>query len=182
VTARGVRQCFVLAFLHVSTRRVFLSPCSFKPDQAWMQAQAEAFLAHAKEQNLPAAVVLRDHDSKFTGPFDGTLAAGGVRAKAVGFRSPNRNAYVERFVQAIGQECLDKFVVFGREHLDHVVAEYAEHYRAERPHQSKGNAPLVPSLPTASAPPEPTLGPIACRERLGGVLRHYYREPATAAA
>jgi hypothetical protein len=49
------------------------------------------------------------------------------------YRSPNQNAYVERFVQTIEQECLDKFIVFGREHLDHVCREYVEHYHAERP-------------------------------------------------
>ena len=57
----------------------------------------------------------------------------------VGYRSPNQNAYVERFVQAIERECLDKFIVFGREHLDHVCREYVEHNHTERPHQAMEN-------------------------------------------
>jgi putative transposase len=81
------------------------------------------------------------------------------------------NAYVERFVQAIQQECLDQFIIFGTEHFDHVCKEYMEHYHAERPHQAMGNAPLI--APAASGS---TDGKVMCRERLGGVLRHYYRE------
>ena len=56
VTAQGIRQCFVLAFIHVQTRRVWLSPCSFKPDVVWMRTQAEGFLAHAKAQGLETGV------------------------------------------------------------------------------------------------------------------------------
>jgi putative transposase len=173
VTAAGVRQCFVIAFMHVATRRVWLSPCSFKPDPAWTTAQAESFLAHAKAEGLPAEVVLRDRDSKYTAAgFDRALAEGGVLAKAVGFRSPNMNAYVERFVQAIQHECLDRMIVFEREHLDHVCAECVAHYHAERPHQALGNRPPV-EMPSSSPPS--SQGLVVCRERLGGVLRRYER-------
>src|SRR5258706_15799362 len=86
---------------------------------------------------------------------------GGATVKVVGFRSPNQNAYVERFVQAIERECLDKFIVFGREHLDHVCREYVEHYHVERPHQAMGNRPLI-GRPAAM----PTVGKVVCRERL----------------
>ena len=79
------------------------------------------------------------------------------------------NAYVERFVQAIQQECLDKFIVFGREHLDHLIGEYGTHYDEERPHQAKGNQPLLSPMAAVES------GAVVCRERLGGVLRHYYR-------
>jgi putative transposase len=174
VTAAGIRQCFVLAFIHVQTRRVFLSPCTFKPDAPWMTEQAERFLAHAEAQHLEAGVVLRDHDCKYTvAAFDRTLEAGGATVKVVGFRSPNQNAYVERFVQAIEQECLDKFIVFGREHLDHVCREYVEHYHVERPHQALENRPL-----TGTGAVPPNTGQVICRERLGGVLRHYHRAAA----
>jgi len=91
----------------------------------------------------------------------------------MGFRSPNLNAYVERFVQAIEHECLDKFIVFGQEHLDHVCGEYVQHYHLERPHQAMGNGMLV-----AASEPTTGTGEVLSRERLGGVLRHYYRSAA----
>jgi putative transposase len=151
------------------------SPCTFKPDAPWMTEQAAGFLAHAKAQDLAAEVVLRDRDSKYTAAFDGALEAGGVTVTRVGYRSPNQNAYVERFVQTIERECLDKFIVFGREHLDHICREYVEYYHVERPHQALGNRPLSN---TAEAAMRSTTGKVLARERLGGVLRHYYRSVA----
>jgi putative transposase len=174
ITAGGVRQCFVLAFLHVASRRAYLSPCTFTPTPQWMVGQATAFLADAKAKGLEAGVVLRDRDGKFCGGFDGVLEASGARVKVLAVRSPNTNAYVERFVQAIGQECLDKFIAFGTEHMDLLCREYLEHYETERPHQGKGNAVLV-GVPAVSAEGPQSDGELVCRERLGGVLRHYSR-------
>ena len=168
-----LRQCFVLAFVHVASRRAWLSPCSFKPDAGWVHAQAGAFLAHAKQVSLPAGVVVRDRDCKFSMGFDAALVAGGARPLRTPYRSPNVNAYVERFVQAIGQECLDRLIVFGPEHLDHVMREYLAYYNEERPHQGRGNEPLK-----AKAVSAPAIGEVVCRERLGGLLRHYYRMAA----
>jgi hypothetical protein len=82
------------------------------------------------------------------------------------------NAYVERFVQTIQQECLDKFIAFGREHFDLLNREFVEHYHHERPHQAKDNRPL---LAGDSSPPD---GDVIMHERLGGVLRHYSRAAA----
>jgi putative transposase len=173
ITGAGVRQCFILAFVHVSSRRVFLSSCTFKPDAAWMQHQARAFVQDARVQGLPAGIVLRDRDSKFTAAFDGTLRLANVQVRPVAFRSPNMNAYIERFVQSIQQECLDRFIVFGQEHLDLLVGEYSAYYHRERPHQAKGNRPLTDPVQSASEK-----GEIVCRERLCGVLRSYARKAA----
>jgi len=172
VTPTGVRQIFLLAFLHVSTRRVYLSPCTFKPDPVWMRGQAKAFLEYANKEGLGAKVVLRDNDCKYVAEFGKALAEAGTKLRAVAFRSPNMNAYIERFIQTIQQECLDKFIAFSQEHLDLLTGEFMEHYHKERPHQGKGNVLLT-------RPPQPEAeGEIVCRERLGGVLRHYYREAA----
>jgi hypothetical protein len=75
-------------------------------------------------------------------------------------------------VQSIQQECLDKFIICDPGHMDHLVREYVEHYHTERPHQGKENVPLT------GLPPPLTEGEVVCRERLGGVLRHYYRAAA----
>ena len=77
----------------------------------------------------------------------------------------------------VRQECPDHLIVFGPEHFDHVLTEYLAYYQAERPHQGKGNAPLTgPPPPTPL--PAPPLGEVVCRERLGGLLRHYERRAA----
>ena len=131
---------------------MWLSPGTFKPDTPWMMAQARCLLEHAKGQGLPVGVVLRDRDNAYTEPFDAVLGAAGAQVKMLRFRSPNSNAYCERFVQAVQQECLDRFIAFGQEHLNHVLAEYIQHYHQERPHQGKGNVPLI----AADGPP-PTM-------------------------
>ena len=174
ITAQGIRECFVLAFIQVQTRRVFLSPATFKPDAPWMQAQAEAFIEYAYEQQLPARMLTHDSDSKFTAAFENPLKATGMELIKLVFRSPNLNAYVERFVQSIKQECLDRFIVFGLEHMDHLNSEYLDYYHHERPHQRKGNVPLSSSAPHSSEQG----GEVVCSERLGGVLKHYCRRKA----
>ena len=138
-----------------------------------MAVQAETFTKHANGVGLPAGPVVRDRDAKYSRGFDAALAAGGARAVVTPIRAPNTNAYVERFVQAIQQECLDKFIAFGPEHVDHPVREYLAYYHAERPHQAKGNRTL-----TFDGREPPDEGEVQCRERLGGVLKHYFRSAA----
>ena len=89
----------------------------------------------------------------------------------------NPGAYAERFVHTLEQKCLDHFIVFGRRHLDYLISEYVEHYHTERPHQAKGNLPLTGTKPLGQLTEAPP-GEIVCLERLGGLLRHYYRAAA----
>src|SRR5262245_46733988 len=131
-----------------------------------------------EELGLPARFLLRDYDSKYTGDFDAVFEAEGTEVKRVGPVAPNLNAYAERWVQSARKECLDHLLILGEGHLRHVLREYVEHYNAERPHQAKGNVPL-PQADVAEPPvlPFPS-GEVRCRERLGGLLKHYHREAA----
>ncbi len=86
-------------------------------------------------------------------------------------RSPNLNAFVERFNRSIKEECLDRVIPLGEAHLRELVREYVTHYHEERPRQG-----LNSRLITAST--DRGRGPIARRQRLGGLLNHYYREAA----
>lgn len=129
---------------------------------------------------------MRDRDTKYQRPFDATFKSAGTEVKVGAFRSPNTNAYVERFIQTIQQECLDHFVVFGQEHMDYLVDEFVIHYHEERPQQSKNNEPLRPREPSANIQPQsgeddhpiPLPETIECRQRLGGLLKHYCRQAA----
>ncbi|MFN9090961.1 MAG: integrase core domain-containing protein [Alphaproteobacteria bacterium] len=87
--------------------------------------------------------------------------------------SPNFVANVERFIQTVQVECLDRFIVMGTSHLDHLVREFMEHYNRERPHSAIGFRTPVGRWPPASG-----RGPVRCQTRLGGVLRYYYRVAA----
>ena len=185
LTAKGWKHLYLLVFLHVGTRRVFVAPSTFHPNDAWVTEQAEAFLKHTTEAGLGVKIVMHDRDTKFTDSFDQKLKNAHVKVRKTAYRSPNTNAYVERFLQTLQQEALDHFIVFGQQHLDVIVGEFVEHYHEERPHQGMGNDVLVtgetPSAKSEDEDPPLDVAPvsqIACRERLGGVLKHYYRKAA----
>jgi putative transposase len=137
-TAKGLRDVFVLVFLHVGTRRAFVSPTTTNPTEAWVREQAPEYLQHAKAEKLPVTILFHDNDSKFSKAVDRELKANCITVCKTAFRAPNTNACVERFIQTIQQECLDHFVVLGQRHFNHVVAEWLAHYHTERPHQAKG--------------------------------------------
>ena len=92
-------------------------------------------------------------------------------ARRLPSRSPNLNAYAERFVLSIKSECLDRMVLIGERHLRKAVGTYVEHYHLERPHQGLANRPI-------EGVPKPYAGVVLRRERLGGILSHYYRDAA----
>ncbi len=62
-------------------------------------------------------------------------------------------------------------MILGERHLRRAIAEYVEHYHRERAHQGLGNR-LIEGVPERES------GRVARRERLGGILSHYYREAA----
>ena len=170
-TAKGLRLCFVLVFINVATRKVFLTRSSFDPNKEWVADQAGKFIEHVRTEGMSAEIVTCDNDGMFGRWFDDRLGIEGIRVKRGRPASPNLQAYVERFVQTIGQECLDHFVVLGQKHYDFLISEFTEHYLKERPHQGLDNVPLS-GLPPARH------GEIVCRERLGGLLKHYERVAA----
>lgn len=146
----------------------------------------DTFVKQARGNGLPITYVQRDRDTKFTKSFDAKLKSLRVKIKPGAFRSPNTNAFVERFIQSIEQECLDRFVIFGEQHMDHVCAEYAAHYHGERPHQSLENEPITapkkrgrPTTKRGKAEDEIVpLADVRCKQRLGGLLKSYSRRAA----
>ena len=180
LTMKGFRDLYILIFLHVESRRVFITPSTFHPNEEWIGEQAEHFLDHTKEENLEVKILMHDRDTKFTKSFDAMFNTSDSETKETAFRSPNTNAYVERYIQTLQQEVLDYFIVFGPEHMDHIVAEAVEHYHTERPHQAKENELLVTTDGQEALNEDTSLAleTIQCRERLGGLLKHYTRAAA----
>ena len=173
-TKTGLVEVFVLFFIHIGTRRVHVAGMSARPNSVWMAERAREMAPILKSEGAARAMVLHDWDGKFTREFDDILKAGGVAPKKVGPFKPNQNAFAERWVQSIKQECLDRFVVFGEDHFRHIVNQYVEHYNEERPHQARDNLPLSWSSQNRSDAPL-LADKIHCDQRLGGLLRHYRR-------
>jgi putative transposase len=117
--------------------------------------------------------LLHDRDTKFTRSFRAILRSGRVEPLALPARSPNLNAHAERWVRSVKKECLSKVILFGERSLGRALSEYVEHFHAERNHQGKGNVLLFPRATARHCEEQ-----VRCRERLGGLLRYYYREAA----
>jgi putative transposase len=184
VTPRGLKDLYLLVFLHVESRRVFITPSTQHPNEAWVLDQTVAFQEHAESEGIEVGMVMHDRDTKFTASFDEALKNDGSAIRKSAFRSPNQCAYVERFIQTLQQECLDHFFVFGEAHMDHLCSEFAEHYHDERPHQGLGNArPSVTMAEDQSnqqcePPSRIPLTDVRCKQRLGGMLKSYTRHVA----
>jgi putative transposase len=138
-----------------------------------MKQQARNMAMFIGEQPVPPKYLIQDNDGKFVKEFDAILKDEGVTTVRIVPRSPNMNAYAERFVGSIKGECLSQFMVFGLEHLRYLIKEYLIHYHQERAHQGVGNVLL------SGTPPPPvarvTTEDVVCEERLGGLLKHYRR-------
>jgi putative transposase len=106
--------------------------------------------------------LLHDRDPRFTQAFRDTLATVGIQTVRLPPRSPNLNAYAERFVRTIKESCLDRLILVGERSLRAAIREFMQHYHHERPHQGMGNLLLFPATPTV-----PSNRPIVCRARLG---------------
>ncbi|XHR30520.1 MAG: integrase core domain-containing protein [Chthoniobacteraceae bacterium] len=177
-TGCGKVTYYVLFFIHVGTRRVRVIGTTCQPNGPWVEQQARNLVMELAERGERAMYLLRDGDTKFTEKFDRVFKSEGVKVKQIPYRSPNLNAYAERFVQSIKRECLSQFVVFGERHLEYLIREYEDYYNSVRPHQGLDNKPIgIVAMPSPdSDPPDPS--EVECESRLGGVLRHYYRRAA----
>ena len=175
-TLKGWRDLYTLVFLNVGTRRVYVTPATAHPNREWLTQQAADFASHVRKEKLPAQLIFHDADPKLGKTFDADLRRSGLRPRRLKPCSPNMNAFVERWIQSIQLECLDHFIVFGEAHLNYLVAQYVEHFHTERPHQGLGNELVRPQKP----PDEdiPSAEQIVCKERLGGLLKHYQRRAA----
>ena len=115
--------------------------------------------------------LIHDRDGKFCPKFHEIIRAGGVTSVKLPPRSPNLNPHAERWVQSVKRESLSKLILFGEGSLRRALAQFGAHFHRERNHQGKGNVILFPSDESAKED-----APIRCRERLGGLLKFYYRE------
>ena len=171
LTWRGLLKYYILFFLEIRSRRVWLGGITRHPDSAWMQQVARNATMEETGYLNGCRYLLHDRDEKFGGEFATTRAVGGVKCLRLPARSPNLNAHAERWVRSIKEECLSKLILFGENSLRRLVSEFLEHYHQDRNHQGKNNVLLFP----APAPHEPGRPGIHCQERLGGLLRYYSR-------
>ena len=133
---------YVLFAIHVGSRRVHVLGVTRSPDSAWVSQQARNLAMG--ERLTEIRFVIRDHDSKFSGPFDEVFLSQDIQIVKTPIRAPRANAFAERWVRTVRTECLDWMLVFGRRHLEQILRIYAGHYNRRRPHRGIGLATPEP--------------------------------------
>ena len=173
ITRSGLVRYFVLFVIDLRARRVEIAGILSQPDGAWMN-QIARNLTDAEAGFLNGSrYLIHDRDPLFTKSFRETLGSSGVETVKLPARSPNLNAYAERFVRSVKSECLAQIIPIGERHLRHAVSEYMEHYHVERNHQGIGNELIDDQRGRINM-----TGGIERQERLGGILNYYYKRAA----
>jgi putative transposase len=173
-TLGGLVTYYVLFFIRLGTREVHIAGVTPHPTQAWMIQVARNVTMEEWGFLSPGQYLIHDRDGKYCPAFQHIIDAAGVMRVPLPPRSPNLDAYAERWVRSVKEECLSRLILFGEASLWHALHEYMEHYHHERNHQGKGNVLLFPPSRVDERRP----GPIHCRERLGGLLKYYECEAA----
>ena len=145
LTLRGLVTYYVLFFIHLESRQVDIAGITIHPDEPWMQQIARNVTMEGCGTLRDCRYLLHDRDTKYTQSFRVIIASGRVEPLVLPARSPNLNAYAERWVRSVKEECLSKVILFGERSLRRAMSEYVEHYHAERNHQGEGQRPAVPS-------------------------------------
>ncbi len=171
-TSLGLVTYYVLFFIEIKTRRVVIGGISPHPNGEWM-AQAARNLTGWDGEMEGAKYLIHDRDTKYTAQFDAILKSSGIKPLKIPPRSPNLNAFAERWVKSVKTEVLEKQVLFGKKSLRYVLREYLAHYHHERNHQGLDNTIPFPNKTVGT-----NTGKIKKQERLGGLLKYYYRAAA----
>jgi putative transposase len=167
-----LRRYYVLFFIAHASRRVWLAGCTKNPTGVWVTQQARNLGLDFSDRGV--SFLIRDRDSKYSGPFDEVFRSEQIRIVKTPARAPKANAIAERFVPTVRSECLDWLLILNRRHLERVLRIYLDHYNRQRPHRALDLHPPEPDERRESSPS----GEICRRDRLGGLIHEYYRAAA----
>jgi transposase InsO family protein len=171
LTRAGLIRFLVFFVIDLKSRRVRIAEIAPEPDGRWVKQMARNLTDAYDGFLIGTRYLVHDRDPLFTDEFRQVLRSGGVQTVKLPARSPDLNAYAERFVRSIREECLSRVIPLGERHLRWVIGEYVKHYHLERNHQGLGNELIEPGG-------KPERGRVVCRQRLGGLLKYYYRRAA----
>jgi len=172
-TKGGLVTFYILFVIELATRRVEIAGVTTSPDESWMRTMA-CNLTNCDDGFLNGKrYLIHDRDTKYCAKFLDTLAGEGIESVKLPSRSPNLNAYAERFVLSLKSDCLDRMIFFGERSLRNTINQYMVHYHTERNHQGLNN-----QLVERAGDLDSSTGAVTCHERLGGMLKYYHRQAA----
>ena len=166
----GLTTYYVLFFIQMSTRTVRIAGITINPDAAWMMQMGRNMTDEENGMLAGKRKLIIDRDTKYCQDFRQLLDGSGTSIIRLPPRSPNLNAYAERFVGSIKAECLNRLIFFGEASLRRALQEYSAHYHHERNHQGMHNR----LLNGAANDEFYQRGCITTRTHLGGVLNYYW--------
>jgi transposase InsO family protein len=167
-----LKRFYVLFFIELATRRVHLAGITTNPDGRWVTQQARNLLMQLDDDGIRPKFVIRDRDSKFTRGFDEVFRCEGIRVIKAPVRAPKARAHAERWVGSVRRECLNRLLILGRRHLQHVLVAYVLHFNQHRPHRALGQRPpLSEEQPLGEAI---DLDRLRRRDVLGGLIHEYH--------
>ncbi len=172
MTLTGPVRYSVLVVMDLKTRHVEVAGIVREAYEKWMFQVLRNLTDAVDGFLLGKTHLIMDRDPVFTVGVRAMLRRAGAKPVRLPRRSPNLNAFIERFIRSIKEDCLDRVIPLGGAHLRELIGEYMAHYHVERPHQGLGGAFVQPSNDHTAN------GPLVRRERLGGLLNDYYREAA----
>jgi len=170
VETAWLRTLYVLFAIELGSRRVHVLGVTRNPDSAWVTQQAWNLAVGERLRGV--RFLIRDRDSKFSGPFDEVFRSEGAKIIKTPIRAPKTNAFAERWVRTVRRECLDHILILGRRRLERTLREFVSHYNAGRPH--RGLHLACPSPPRSSG----AAGAVRRQDRLSGLIHEYYRSAA----
>lgn len=168
----ALQRLYVLFFIELGSRRVYMAGCTANPTGAWVSQQARQFAWTLQERPGSYRFLIRDRDSKFTRDFDAVFTSEGIKIIKTPVQAPKANAFAERFVRTARSECLDWLLIVNRRHLEHVVRVFFDHYNTHRPHRALSLRPPAPAANMLAIPPPSSS--IERRDRLGGLIHEYH--------
>ncbi len=171
-TIKGTVEMYFLVFIHIGSRRIWISPCTANPSGEWTTQQARNFAMHLDEENLPCTILQRDQDTKYVQTFDEVIQSTGGTIKKTPARSPNLQAFVERVIQTLKHEVLNGFCIVSDAHLNHILKVTQDWYNHRRGHSGRDH---LPPIRDDESPPTIDLKKhkLVCQEELGGHLKSY---------
>ena len=154
---------------HLGSRQVHIAGMTPHPSETWMMQIARNVTREEWGFLAPGQYLMHDRDGQYCPAFQQLIDTAGVKRIPLPPRSPHRNAYAERWVRSVKEECLSRLILFGEASLRHALTHYVEHFHHERNHQGKDNVLLFPEVSQGRV----CQGPMRCRQRLGGLLKYY---------
>jgi putative transposase len=168
-----LKRLYVLFFIELGIRQVHLAGITANPDAGWVTQQARQVVWELAESKAAIRFLIRDRDSKFTKTFDTVFQSEGTHIIQTPFQAPNANAFAERWVRTVREECLDQILILNEPHLRRVLKTYDDYYNMQRPHQGIQQQSPIPRTP------QNTSGKVRNRKVLGGIINDYYRSPGS---